>query len=348
MCAGTVVAPPGPTSAAIVSVTSTSRSVALKLSFDFSALIKTLARMGMVLRRSTTRWTWPSDFNSAARSTVTFIVPSAHSRGSLEGLTKVARTGVFRKGAGTGGATYPTDLAAARGRTGGWRPERGRGCLACGRLLSLRSVVRSRRRHLLLQLAFQQIDFFRQRRVGVHEILDLSHRMQNRGVVASAEAAADLRQRAQRKRLGEIHRHLPWTHDVCRAPRGQKVGAAHVVLARDHPLDIFDFDALGVLRTDQVAHLALGHFQRDRLAGELAVSEKAVERAFEIAAVVGHGLGNELEHRHRNIEAGMMLLGRRSPAFEDFKPQFLAERPHFHHQAAGKPRAHALVQALEI
>src|SRR6201989_3156488 len=129
MCAGTVVAPPGPTSAAIVSVTSTSRSVALKLSFDFSALIKTLARMGMVLRRSTTRWTWPSDLNSAARSTVTFIVPSAHSRGSLEGLTKVARTGGFRKGAGTDGATYPTDLVAARGRTGGWRPERGAGVL---------------------------------------------------------------------------------------------------------------------------------------------------------------------------------------------------------------------------
>ena len=27
----------------------------------------------MVLRRSTTRWTWPSDFKSAARSRVTFM-----------------------------------------------------------------------------------------------------------------------------------------------------------------------------------------------------------------------------------------------------------------------------------
>src|SRR5262245_9439978 len=152
MCAGTVVAPPGPTSAAIVSVTSTSRSVALKLSFDFSALIRTLARMGMVLRRSTTRWTWPSDLNSAARSTVTFIVPSAHSRGSLEGLTKVARTGVFRKGEGTGGATYPTDLAVARGRTVGQRLERGRGAWPAAGFLSLRSAASPRRRHLLLQL----------------------------------------------------------------------------------------------------------------------------------------------------------------------------------------------------
>src|SRR4029450_2131449 len=83
MCAGTVVEPLGPTSAEIDSVTSTSRSVALKVSFDFSALINTLARIGMVLRRSTTRWTWPSDFNSAARSTVTFIVRSARSRGKF-------------------------------------------------------------------------------------------------------------------------------------------------------------------------------------------------------------------------------------------------------------------------
>src|SRR5262249_4018957 len=101
MCAGTVVEPPGPTSAEIVSVTSTSRSVALKVSFDFSALINTLARIGMVLRRSTTRWTWPSDFNSAARSTVTFIFHSARSRGHApKRLRKVARACVLRKGDG--------------------------------------------------------------------------------------------------------------------------------------------------------------------------------------------------------------------------------------------------------
>src|SRR5205823_2965847 len=209
MCAGTVVAPPGPTSAAIDSVTSTSRSVALKVSLDFSALIRTLARMGMVLRRSTTRCTWPSDLNSAPRSTVTFIFPSAHSRGSLEGLRKVARVRVFRKGEGAGGATYPTDLAAARGRMGGRLPERGLGRLPCGRVLSFRLAAGNGRRHLFLQLPFQQIDFVRQRRVGIDKVFDLSHRMQNRGVVASAEAAADLRQRTQLERLGEVNSHLP-------------------------------------------------------------------------------------------------------------------------------------------
>src|SRR5262252_7725762 len=98
MCAGTVVEPPAATSAAMVSVTSRSRSVALKPSFDLSALIRTLARMGMVLRRSTTRWTWPSDFSSAARSTVIFMLQPACSRGTPEGVGKVARMPGFRKG----------------------------------------------------------------------------------------------------------------------------------------------------------------------------------------------------------------------------------------------------------
>ena len=55
------------------SVTSRSRSVAFRLSLPLSALTSTLARIGMVLRRSTTRWTWPSDLKSSARSTVTFM-----------------------------------------------------------------------------------------------------------------------------------------------------------------------------------------------------------------------------------------------------------------------------------
>src|ERR1700679_379880 len=73
MWAGAVVEPPVPVSAASVSVTSRSRSVAFSDSRAFSARISTLPRIGMVLRRSTTRWTCPSDFRSCARSTVTFI-----------------------------------------------------------------------------------------------------------------------------------------------------------------------------------------------------------------------------------------------------------------------------------
>src|SRR3569833_2247438 len=73
MWAGTVVAPPGETSAAVVSITSRSRSVAVRLRLPLSAVIRTLARIGIVFRRSTTRYTWPSDFSNSARSTVTFM-----------------------------------------------------------------------------------------------------------------------------------------------------------------------------------------------------------------------------------------------------------------------------------
>src|SRR6266853_435865 len=88
MWAGTVDEPPGFTSPAIVSVTSRSRSVALNARRDWSALMSTLARIGIVLRFSTTRWTWPSDLRRSARSTVTFMGDPVHS-GRPPGAQKV-------------------------------------------------------------------------------------------------------------------------------------------------------------------------------------------------------------------------------------------------------------------
>src|SRR6516165_64731 len=233
MCAGTVVEPLGPTSAEIDSVTSTSRSVALKVSFDFSALINTLARIGMVLRRSTTRWTWPSDFSSAARSTVTFIFQSARSRGKVQkGVRKVARARAFRKGDGAGRRQLPNGFGRGPGLP--FLRERGKSLparqfieRALGapppprpfRPCKRSRVLAPRRARSLLQLPFQQFDLFGQGGIGAHEILDLAHGVQHRRMVATAEAPPDLRQRAQRQRLGEIHGHLPRTNDICRAPR---------------------------------------------------------------------------------------------------------------------------------
>ena len=81
---------------------------------------------------------------------------------------------------------------------------------------------------------------------------------------------------------------------------------------------------------------------------QLAVGEKPVERAFEISAIVGHGLGDECQHSRRDVESGMMLLGGGGPHLENFEAQLLAERSHFHHQPAGEARTHALFQAFEI
>src|SRR5712671_2412352 len=157
MWAGTVVDPPGPTSAAIASATSRSRSVALKESFERSALISTFARIGMVLRRSTTRWTWPRDFRSSARSTVTFMGDPARSETFWSrGATKVAWRHGLGKTAGGRQAGFPGDSA-------------GLGPIAAG----LPARARGRDRVSLLQLAFEQLDFLRQRGVVVDQILDL-------------------------------------------------------------------------------------------------------------------------------------------------------------------------------
>src|SRR5215831_7118553 len=167
MCAGTVVTPPGDTSAATVSITSRSRSVALTASFAFSARISTLARIGMVLRRSTTRWTWPRHLRSADRSTVTFMGDPARTR------RRVAR------GADQS-APAPVDGAGA----GKWRD----------RADSARCPVAPKIGLGLLQQALQEFDLLRQRRVVAGEGLDLAHRVQHRGVVASPEPPPDLRQ----------------------------------------------------------------------------------------------------------------------------------------------------------
>src|SRR5262249_18917115 len=196
MCAGTVVEPPVPLSAASVSVTSRSRSVAFSDNLAFSARTSTLPRIGMVLRRSTTRCTWPSDFRSCARSTVTFIAISARSTylgnarrcaprpiGSLKarpsrllGERKVARECCGFKGPP---ARFPRFGAMDFDPSPFFRGRGERRCSGCAS-------------GLLLQLPLQRLDLFRQRGVLGDQRLDLAHGMQHGGVVAAAEAPADL------------------------------------------------------------------------------------------------------------------------------------------------------------
>ena|SRR5205823_10434665 len=196
MCAGTVVEPPGATSAAIVSATSRSRSVALKASLARSALISTFARIGIVLRRSTTRWTWPSDFNSAARSTVTFMsTPLAGNSGWIQGSSKWRGQGHFARARGPARGLIQRDRAP--GSDLAWQQEAG---TARGRTLAVRTPVELVEAGVavcgrsLLQLSLEQLDLLREPGVGVDKTFDLAHRMQHRGVVTAAEAPANLRQ----------------------------------------------------------------------------------------------------------------------------------------------------------
>src|SRR5262245_23817395 len=193
MWAGPVVEPPAATSAAMVSVTSRSRSVALKPSFDLSALISTLARMGMVLRRSTTRCTWPSDFSNAARSTVTFILQPACSRGSLEGATKVARMGDLRKGDSARRRNFPNEFAWEFTPRFARIAQKGRRLPAIGIFLRLAGCRARGKARSLLQLPLQELDLLGQRRIGRHQVFDLAHGVQDGGVITAAETPPDLR-----------------------------------------------------------------------------------------------------------------------------------------------------------
>src|SRR5262245_45881620 len=193
MWAGTVVDPPGETSAAIESVTSRSRSVALRLSLPRSALTNTLAKIGMVLRRSTTRWTCPSDFSSSARSTVTFIEKSAsaplktppNQTRRPAGATRNARPG------GKGDAPAQSSQACRAFA----RAYAQRSTMANGQSQSLAGpLIRtsmpgagvrpcpgmtssSRRRSLFLQLPLKDLDLLGQRHVVADKAFDLAHSM---------------------------------------------------------------------------------------------------------------------------------------------------------------------------
>src|SRR5579859_3299371 len=168
MWAGTVVDPPGPTSEAIVSVTSISRSVAFRLSLERSARNSTLARIGMVLRRSTTRWTWPSDLRSSERSTVTFI---AH-------LSAVPRRGWRGARISASGTGHRSGVFQAFNRAGR-RPQ-------------LRAARAAQTRASVLQLSLERLDLLGERRIVAGQRFDLADRVQHRGVIAAAEAPADL------------------------------------------------------------------------------------------------------------------------------------------------------------
>src|SRR5271169_6269135 len=110
-----------------------------------------------------------------------------------------------------------------------------------------------RRRHLLLQHALEQFEFLTQGGVGGTEALDLAHRVQHGGVITSAEAAADLRQRTHRERLRQVHSDLARLDYDRGAPRGQDVLARDAVMTRNELLYVLDLDPLRLARADEIA-----------------------------------------------------------------------------------------------
>jgi hypothetical protein len=87
-------------------------------------------------------------------------------------------------------APFPTFAAENGGRKKfSRRWEQGKGEVGRSQVLFLQVLF-----PLFLQLPLQRLDLFGQRGIPGHQCLDLAHGVQHRGVVASAEPAADLGQ----------------------------------------------------------------------------------------------------------------------------------------------------------
>src|SRR5712671_7522366 len=203
-------------------------------------------------------------------------------------------------------------------------------------------------RLLLLQLAFQYLDFGGEGVVYSYQRFDLAHRVQNGCVVSSTKATTDFRQRAQRQGLGKIHCYLTWAHNVGGAPRRQQVAAADVVVASDDALNLLDPHPLKLHGTYQIAQLAFGEFHGDRLAGQLAMGKQAVQCAFEVTSVMGHGAGDIAENLRRHIEPRMMRTRCLHAGGQYFKPQLLAKQADLDRQAAGEARANTFIEAFQL
>src|ERR1700677_1271101 len=96
-------------------------------------------------------------------------------------------------------------------------------------------------------------------------------------MIASAEAAADLRQRTQGQRLRQIHRHLTRLDHDRGAPRGQDVRARDAVMTRDELLYVLDLDPLRLAGADEIADRDLRGVDRERRAADARMGNKKNE-----------------------------------------------------------------------
>src|SRR5215469_6929216 len=148
-------------------MTSTSRSVAFRESLVSFELRSTLARMGIVLRRSTTRCTWDSDLSRSARSTVIFMRNPAH----LCSAIRARKRCTARAETSTSGKTSsPGKILNHSESVNTGTPETFAGVTELSQMS-------------LLQLAFQDLDFRGETVIRPNQRLDLANRMQNCGVV---------------------------------------------------------------------------------------------------------------------------------------------------------------------
>src|ERR1700704_2861281 len=142
--------------------------------------------------------------------------------------------------------------------------------------------------------------------VVVFRFYDLLAGMDDRRVVFASELPPDLGIRGVRELPTKIHGDLSRMHQRFAAATGFQVGdlhmeaRAHCFLNIIHRHDLF-------LGADQIPKHALGHLQRDRLAGERSIGAEAYQGTLELADIALHRCSEKLDDIFRQRDA--LVLG---------------------------------------
>src|SRR5688500_3280865 len=193
-----------------------------------------------------------------------------------------------------------------------------------------------------VQHPLQQVDILGKGAVGGAQLFDLLDRVHDRGVVAAAELAADLRQRAGGQLFGQEHGDLARAGDLAGAARRLHVGQLDVEMLGHPLLDFLDGDA-AVVGAQQVAQQLLRGFQGHRMTNQGGVGGDAGQRAFQLAHVGRDAVGKELQLLVRNRHA--RLFGAR---LQDAQAQLVGGRVDVGDQTPAEAGAHALLQSFEV
>src|SRR6056297_171307 len=215
--AETVVAPARSTCATARSTTSISRSVARNCTVSPSASIKTFARIGMVLRRSTTDCACDTALSSVPRSMLNFMRSSP----DWPDVDSNPHQGCSPS------PCFPISwLDSSRGQ--GQESSKTRNSPFCCLRVSG------------FQRPTKQIDVVRDLGILLPQLFDPAHTMHHRGVIPSAKMTTDLGQGACGQLLAQIHRDLPRPGKGAHPLGSDKIRMTDQVMIRDLALNFLD------------------------------------------------------------------------------------------------------------
>src|SRR6266851_4710846 len=179
-------------------------------------------------------------------------------------------------------------------------------------------------------------------RIGEREFFDFAHCMHDRGVIATTEFLADLRQRARRQLLGEIHCDLARPRDGTSPALGGHLAQTDVEMLGDAPLDFVD-GYPPLTEAQQVAQQLLCALQRDLAPDQLHICNDAIERALEFSDVRSDLVSEKLHHLTRDPYATLLDL-----RFQDAQTQLVRGRMQIGDKPPTEPGAHAFFESFEV